>query len=62
VDFISVFLILPRHVSANGCLLQGVVGALEATKVMSVLWAYTGYDSSFVASCGMYPHRATLDE
>jgi hypothetical protein len=28
VDFINVFQILPRHVSASGCHLQGVVGAL----------------------------------
>jgi hypothetical protein len=27
VDFINMFQILPRHVSANGCHLQGVVGA-----------------------------------
>jgi hypothetical protein len=32
---------LPQHVSACGYHLQGVVGALEATQVMSVLWAYT---------------------
>jgi hypothetical protein len=28
VDFINAFQIRPRHVSANGCHLQGVVGAL----------------------------------
>jgi hypothetical protein len=28
VDFINVFQILPRYVSASGCHLQGVVGAL----------------------------------
>jgi hypothetical protein len=28
VDFINVFQILPRHVSASGCNLQGVVGTL----------------------------------
>jgi hypothetical protein len=28
VDFISVFQILPRHVLANGCHLQGVVDLL----------------------------------
>jgi hypothetical protein len=28
VDFINVFQILPRHVSASGCHHQGVVGAL----------------------------------
>jgi hypothetical protein len=28
VDFINVFQILPRHVSARGCPIQGVVGAL----------------------------------
>jgi hypothetical protein len=49
VDFISAFQILPRHASANGCHLQEVVGALLATQVMSVLWAYTGYDLSRVA-------------
>jgi hypothetical protein len=27
VDFINVFQILPRHASASGCHLQGVVGA-----------------------------------
>jgi hypothetical protein len=27
-DFINVFQNLPRHVSASGCHLQGVVGAL----------------------------------
>jgi hypothetical protein len=52
VDFLSAFQILPRHVSANGCHLQGVVGTLEATQVMSVLWAYTDYYSSRVTSCG----------
>jgi hypothetical protein len=35
-DFISAFQILPRHVSANCCHLQGVVGALQATQVMSI--------------------------
>jgi hypothetical protein len=49
--FYNVFQILPRHVSASGCHLQGVVGALEATQAMSVLWAYTDYDPSSVASC-----------
>jgi hypothetical protein len=45
VDFINVFLqILPRHVSASGCHLQVVVGALQVTQAMSVLWAYTDYD------------------
>jgi hypothetical protein len=28
VDFVNVFHILPRHVSANGCHFQGVVEAL----------------------------------
>jgi hypothetical protein len=42
---------LPQHVSASGFHLQGVVGALEATQVMSVLWAFTDYDPSSVASC-----------
>jgi hypothetical protein len=51
VDFISAFQIIPRNISANGCRLQGVVGILSATQVRSVLWAYTDYDSSYVASC-----------
>jgi hypothetical protein len=42
---------LPQHVSASGCHLQGVVGALGATQVISVLWAYTDYDPSTVATC-----------
>jgi hypothetical protein len=45
VNFISAFQILPRHVSANGCHLQGAVVASYATQVMYVLWAYTDYDS-----------------
>jgi hypothetical protein len=40
----------PQHVSANGCHLQGVVGSLEATQAVSVLWAYTDYGPSSVAS------------
>jgi hypothetical protein len=44
---------LPQHVSASGCHLQRVVGALEAIQAMSVLWAYTDYGPSSVASCGM---------
>jgi hypothetical protein len=35
-----------QHISASGCHLQGVVGALEATQVISVLWMYVDYDSS----------------
>jgi hypothetical protein len=31
------------------CHLLGVVGALEATQAMTVLWAYTDYDPSSVA-------------
>jgi hypothetical protein len=31
---------LPQHVSARDCHLQGVAGAVEATQVISVLWAY----------------------
>jgi hypothetical protein len=50
VGFINIFQILPQLVSASGCNLQGVVGALEATKVTSVLWAYTDCDPSCVAS------------
>jgi hypothetical protein len=34
VDFINAFQILPQHVSANGCHLQGIVGALQATQAM----------------------------
>jgi hypothetical protein len=58
VDFISAFQILPRHVSSGGrrCL----------TRVMSVLWASTDYDSSCVASCHVmyifhdnWPHRTS---
>jgi hypothetical protein len=39
-----VFQILPQHVLASGCNLQGVTGALQATRAMSVLWAYTAND------------------
>jgi hypothetical protein len=35
---------LPQHVSTNDCHLQGIVSALEATQVISVLRAYTDYD------------------
>jgi hypothetical protein len=49
--FINVLHFLPRHVSAIGCHLHGVVGDLEATQVMSVLWECTNYDPSSVASC-----------
>jgi hypothetical protein len=52
VNFSKVFQILSWHVSASGCQLQVVVGALEATQVMSVLWAYTGYEPSSVARFG----------
>jgi hypothetical protein len=41
---------LPQHVSTNVCHLQGVVGALEAAQAASVLWVYTEYDPSSVAS------------
>jgi hypothetical protein len=44
VDFINVFQILPQHVSASGCNLQGVIDALQANRAMSVLRAYTDYD------------------
>jgi hypothetical protein len=44
---------LSQHVSASGSHLQRVVGALETTQVISVLWAYTDYDPSSVASCGI---------
>jgi hypothetical protein len=37
-DFINVFQILPRHVSARGCHLQRVV-AYKATQAVFVLWA-----------------------
>jgi hypothetical protein len=36
VDFIKVFQILPRHVSASGCHLQEVVGALKLLSVCVV--------------------------
>jgi hypothetical protein len=49
--FVNTFQILPRHFSAIGCHLQGVIGALEATHVISVLWARTDYDPFGVASC-----------
>jgi hypothetical protein len=56
VDFINVFNMLPRHVRQVVAIFRGVVDALQATRAMSVLWAYTGYDPSSVASCrGMYP-------
>jgi hypothetical protein len=42
---------LPQHVSASGCYVQAVVGPLEATQAVSVLWAYMDYDPSSVASC-----------
>jgi hypothetical protein len=49
---------IPQHVSASGYHLQGVVGALEATQGISVLWAYTDYDRSSVANCrGMSFHN-----
>jgi hypothetical protein len=41
----------PQHVSASGCQFQGAVGVSEATQAVSVLWAYTDYDPSSVASC-----------
>jgi hypothetical protein len=41
--FIHVFQFYLEHVSASGCHLQGVVGALEAAQVVSALWAYTDY-------------------
>jgi hypothetical protein len=44
VGFINVFQILPHHGKASGCHLQGVVGALEASQVISVLWAYTNME------------------
>jgi hypothetical protein len=37
---------------------RGAVDALEATRAMSVLWAYMGYDPSSVARCGQL---VTLD-
>jgi hypothetical protein len=36
MDFINALQIQPRHVSANGWHLQGVVGALQATRAVSV--------------------------
>jgi hypothetical protein len=44
VGFIDLFQIYPNIFRASGCHLQGVVGALEATQVISVLWANTDYD------------------
>jgi hypothetical protein len=41
---------LPHHVSASVCHLQGVVGALEATQVISMSWEYTDYDPPSVVS------------
>jgi hypothetical protein len=38
---------------------RGVVSALQATRAMSVLWGYTGYDLSSGASCRA--QLATLD-
>jgi hypothetical protein len=40
----------PPCVLASGCHLKGVIGALEATQAMSVLWACTDYDPSSVAT------------
>jgi hypothetical protein len=37
--FINVLQILPQHVSASGCHLQGVVDSLEATQALSAFWA-----------------------
>jgi hypothetical protein len=31
---------LAQHVSASGCRLQGVVGALQATQVISIKYKY----------------------
>jgi hypothetical protein len=33
----------PQHVSGNYCHLQGVVGILEATQAISVLWVCMDY-------------------
>jgi hypothetical protein len=49
--FCNAFQVLPQHVSASGCHLQGVVGALEANQAVSVLWACTDYDPSRGAIC-----------
>jgi hypothetical protein len=49
VDLLCI-LSLPQHVSASGCHLQGFIGALEATRAVSVLWAYTDHEPSSVAS------------
>jgi hypothetical protein len=52
---------LPQHVSASGCHFQGAVGTLEATQAIFVLWAYTDYNPSSVATLGYNPQLATLD-
>jgi hypothetical protein len=44
---------------ANGCHFQGVVGALEATQVVSTLLVYVDYDPSSMASRGQL---ATLED
>jgi hypothetical protein len=47
----NAFHILPQHVSANGCHLQGVVGAFKLHKQCLCVWACADYDPSRVASC-----------
>jgi hypothetical protein len=51
VDFINIFQVYRNMFWQMVAIFRGVVGALEATQVVSVLWAYTDYDPSIVASC-----------
>jgi hypothetical protein len=56
VGFINVFQIFRSMFRQVVAIFRGVVGALEATQVIAILWAYTDYDPSSVASCrGTYP-------
>jgi hypothetical protein len=51
VGFINVFEIYPNMFWQVVAIFRGVIGVLEATKVISILWAYMDYDPSSVASC-----------
>jgi hypothetical protein len=53
VDFLLMRSKILPHVSASGCHLQVVVGALYATQAMLCVWEYTDYDPSRVAN---WPH------
>jgi hypothetical protein len=48
VDCINVFQVCPNMFRQMVAI---VVGALEATQALSVLWVYADYDPSRVASC-----------